>query len=162
MTFQNRSLAGLAATLSLALALVVAGGVQPAAADGVINKSMWTGTAIEGYDSVAYFKEGRPVEGSSDFEHEWMDATWRFASADNRDLFAADPEKYAPQYGGYCAYAVAQGGTASIDPEAWRIVDDKLYLNLNKQVQQLWLQDIQGFIAKADANWPKIREMLAN
>ncbi|NIP18325.1 MAG: YHS domain-containing protein [Xanthomonadales bacterium] len=97
---------------------------------------------------------GKPVEGSSDHEYEWNGATWRFASADNLDAFKADPEKYAPQYGGYCAWAVAQGYTASTDPEAWEIVDGKLYLNYNDSVQAAWKKDIPGFIQKADTNWP--------
>jgi YHS domain-containing protein len=133
----------------------------PAAAGGVVNASSFTGTAIDGYDPVAYFNEGRPVEGKSEFAHGWMGATWYFASADNRDLFAADPDQYAPQYGGYCAWAVSQGYTAKIDPEAWKIVDDKLYLNYSKEVQAQWSQDIPGNIAKGDANWPKIRADLA-
>jgi YHS domain-containing protein len=133
----------------------------PAAADGVVNASSFTGTAIEGVDPVAYFIEGKPVEGKSEFAHDWMDATWYFASAENRDLFAADPEKYAPQYGGYCAWAVANGYTAKIDPEAWKIVDDKLYLNYSKDVQAQWAQDVPGNITKGDANWPKIRADLA-
>jgi hypothetical protein len=90
-----------------------------------------------------------------------MDATWYFASAGNRDLFAADPDKYAPQYGGYCAWAVSQGYTAKIDPEAWKIVDGRLYLNYSKDVQAQWSEDIPGNIAQGDANWPKIRADLA-
>jgi len=152
----SRLLMGLLLGLVLAIA-----GPQPASAGGVVNAS-WTGTAIEGYDPVAYFTDGKPVEGDSDYSYEWMDATWYFASAENRDLFAADPEKYAPQYGGYCAYAVSQGGTATIDPEAWRIEDGKLYLNLNKDIQATWMKDIPGYIEKANANWPGIREKLAN
>ena len=144
--------------------LVVLGGLGfalPAAAGGVVNASSFTGTAIEGVDPVAYFTEGKPVEGKSEFSHDWMDATWYFVSAENRDLFAADPDKYAPQYGGYCAWAVSQGYTAKIDPAAWEIVDDKLYLNYSKDVQAQWSQDIPGSIAKGDANWPKIRADLA-
>ncbi len=114
------------------------------------------GTAIDGTDAVAYFSEGRPVEGSSDFIHEWNGAKWRFSSAENRDLFAANPEAYAPQYGGYCAWAVAQGYTASTDPEAWKIVDGKLYLNYNKSVQSTWERDVPGNIAKGDENWPAV------
>jgi YHS domain-containing protein len=148
----------------LGMALLVLGGVgvtAPVAAGGVVNSSFLGGVAIEGTDPVAYFTESKPVEGSSDFEHEWMGATWRFVSAENRDRFAADPEKYAPQYGGYCAWAVAHGYTAKIDPEAWKIVDGKLYLNYSKDVQAQWAQDIPGNIAKGDANWPKIRADLA-
>ena len=114
--------------------------------------------AIRGADPVAYFTESAYVAGSDQFTHEWGDATWYFASADNRDLFASDPEKYAPQYGGFCAWAVSQGSTAPIDPTAWRIVDGKLYLNFNENVQNRWSQDIPGNIAKADANWPGVLE----
>ena len=111
--------------------------LQPANAEGVVNASSWSG-AIEGYDPVAYFQEGKPVEGDSDYSYDWMDATWYFASSENRDRFAADPERYAPQYGGYCAWAVANGYAAKIDPEAWAVVDDKLYLNYSQDVQQQW------------------------
>jgi YHS domain-containing protein len=143
------------------LVLSVSGFAASAAADGVVNSSFLGSVAIEGTDPVAYFTEGKPVEGSSELEHEWMGATWRFASAENRDLFAADPEKYAPQYGGYCAWAVSQGYTAKIDPEAWTIVDDRLYLNYSKDVRTQWSQDVPGNITKGDANWPKIRADLA-
>jgi YHS domain-containing protein len=148
--------------LGMLLVILSALGVAlPAAAGGVVNASSFTGTAIEGVDPVAYFTQGKPVEGRSAFSHDWMDATWYFASAENRDQFAADPEKYAPQYGGYCAWAVAQGYTAKIDPEAWKIVDGKLYLNYSKDVQAQWAHDIPGNITKGDANWPKIRADLA-
>lgn len=123
---------------------------------------IYTGTfsslAVSGYDPVAYFREGRPVEGSGDFEYDWKGATWRFSSAENLAAFKADPESYAPQYGGYCAWAVSQGYTASADPNAWRIVDGKLYLNYSKPVQGTWAQDIPGNITKADANWPRVLE----
>ncbi len=115
-------------------------------------------TAIDGTDPVAYFTEGRPVEGSSEFKHDWNGATWRSSSAENRDLFAANPEKYAPQYGGYCAWAVSQGYTASTDPEAWDIVDGKLYLNYSKRVQETWHRNVPGNISAANANWPKVLE----
>ena len=112
--------------LGFAMAILSALGLAlPATAGGVVSASSFTGTAIEGYDPVAYFTEGHPVEGESGFAHDWMDATWYFASAENRDQFAADPDRYAPQYGGYCAWAVARGYTAKIDPEAWKIVDGK-------------------------------------
>ena len=142
----------------LAVALVLLLGVAPAANAGdVVNSSFLGGVAIEGTDPVAYFTEGRPVEGSNEFEYDWMDATWRFSSQANLEGFKADPDKYAPQYGGYCAWAVAQGYTASIDPEAWRIEGGKLYLNYSKDVQQTWEQDVPGNITKGDANWPQIR-----
>jgi YHS domain-containing protein len=114
------------------------------------------GGAIKGYDPVAYFTQGKPVKGSGDHEFEYKGATWKFASAENRMTFEKNPEKYAPQYGGYCAYAVSQGYTASIDPEAWSIVDGKLYLNYSKGVRDKWSQDIPGYIKQADANWPKV------
>jgi YHS domain-containing protein len=116
--------------------------------------SDWRGRAIRGFDPVAYFTEKRPVEGASDITTDWRGATWRFASEENRARFLADPAAFAPQYGGYCAYAVAKGTTASIDPEAWRIVDGKLYLNYSPSVQLQWAADIPGHIAKADANFP--------
>ena len=117
----------------------------------------WRGIAIKGYDPVAYHKDGKPVKGSGEYELTWKDAKWRFASAEHRDLFEADPENYAPRYGGYCAWAVAQGYTASVDPEnAWSIVEDKLYLNYDVEVKGKWEKDIPGNIKKADANWPGV------
>jgi len=132
------------------LTLLLAG---PAAADKVYTS--W-GTAIDGYDPVAYFTAGRPVEGDSDYSYDWNGATWKFSSAENRDLFIANPEKYAPQYGGYCAWAVSQGYTASTDPDAWKIVDDKLYLNYSRSVQSRWEMNIPKNIADGDSNWPEI------
>lgn len=120
--------------------------------------SSFLGAAIQGYDPVAYFTEGRPVEGSRQFTHQWNGATWRFASAANRDRFAASPEKYAPQYGGYCAYGVAHGYTVKIDPQAWSVVDGRLYLNYSPAVQADWKKDVPGYIRRADANWPKALE----
>lgn len=114
------------------------------------------GVAIDGTDPVAYFTEGRPVPGRADLTAEWNDATWRFSTAANRDAFLANPARYAPQYGGYCAWAVAQGYTASTVPEAWAIVDDKLYLNFSRSVQRQWAEDPAGNIAAADRNWPAV------
>lgn len=118
----------------------------------------WRGLAIKGYDPVAYFTDGKPVEGSADFTFDWEGAKWRFASAGHRDSFAKDPARYAPQFGGYCAWAVSQGYTADIDPEAWKIVDGKLYLNYSPKVQKKWEEDAAGNIAKAEANWPALRD----
>ncbi|HEY9889841.1 MAG TPA: YHS domain-containing (seleno)protein [Candidatus Obscuribacterales bacterium] len=112
--------------------------------------------AIAGADPVAYFTDAAYVPGSADFAHEWGGATWYFASAANRDAFASNPEQYAPQYGGFCAWAVSQGYTAKIDPEAWKIVEGKLYLNYDKGIQAKWEKDIPGHITKADANWPAV------
>lgn len=116
------------------------------------------GVAIDGTDAVAYFTEGKPVAGSPEFSHDWMGATWHFSTAENRDAFAADPEAYAPQYGGYCAYAVSEGYTASTVPEAWKIVDGKLYLNFSRRIQRRWERDIPGRIESANANWPSVLE----
>lgn len=119
------------------------------------------GLAIRGYDPVAYFVEGRPVRGQAAFTHGWNGATWRFASAANRDRFAADPAAFAPQYGGFCAFAVSEGYEAPIDPAAWKIVDGRLYLNYDRGVQRRWEADIPGRIAKGDANWPALEAKLA-
>jgi len=116
------------------------------------------GIAIKGYDAVAYFEQSAPVKGSPKFTYQWMEATWLFASAQNRDRFAANPQRYAPQYGGYCSYAVSQGHTAPIDPEAWHVVDGKLYLNYSKDVQKKWEEDRAGYIHKADQNWPELHK----
>ena len=112
--------------------------------------------AIDGTDPVAYFTQGKPVAGDAGITHKWNGATWQFSSTENRDRFAAAPEKYAPQYGGYCAWAVSQGYTASTVPEAWSIVDGKLYLNYSKSVQKNWEKDVPGHIASGDKNWPKV------
>jgi YHS domain-containing protein len=111
--------------------------------------------AVKGYDTVAYHTENKPVEGKADFQFVWNGATWNFSSEANRDSFAKNPEKYAPQYGGYCSYAVAQGYTADGDPQAWKIVDGKLYLNYSPKVKELWEQDIPGNIKNANENWQK-------
>ena len=130
---------------------------QPAeAASDPVYTGTFSSLAVSGYDPVAYFTDGKPVEGSSSHELDYMGATWRFVSQDNLEAFQADPEKYAPQYGGYCAYAIAQGSLVSTDPEAWKIVDGKLYLNYSKGVQRTWEQDIPGYISKADGHWPTI------
>jgi len=112
--------------------------------------------AIRGYDPVAYFTVGEPIQGSEQFTASWQGATFKFASAANLELFKADPAAYAPQYGGYCAYAVAKGATAGTVPDAWTIVEGKLYLNYSLAVQQRWRKDIPGHIKAADRNWPAV------
>jgi YHS domain-containing protein len=112
--------------------------------------------AINGYDPVAYFTASDAIEGSSDHTADWNGATWQFSSKENRDLFAADPIKYAPQFGGYCAYAVSRGYTASTSPNAWTVHDGKLYLNYNRAVRTIWSRDIPGNITKAEKNWPSV------
>jgi len=116
--------------------------------------ALFSDKAIRGYDTVAYFTEGKPVKGSDEFTTEYNQATWLFSSQENLDLFVANPEKYAPQYGGYCAYAVAKNSTASIKPELFTIHEGKLYLNYNSSVNDKWLEDKDSFIEEADKNWP--------
>lgn len=116
------------------------------------------GVAISGYDLVAYFDEERPVKGVPEFRAEFRGSTFQFISAAHRDAFAADPEKFSPQYGGYCAYGTAKGYKAKIDPEAFTVVQGKLYLNYSDAVQTRWLSDIPGYIQKADANWPEVQK----
>lgn len=114
------------------------------------------GYAINGYDPVAYFKMDKPVEGSIDHSTMHQGATFLFSSAENKAIFDADTDQYAPQFGGYCAYAVSKGSTAKTEPDAWTIVDDKLYLNFNTDVRTIWQKDIPGNIARANANWPDV------
>lgn len=126
------------------------------AADAVAPVFAEDGVAMRGFDPVAYFVDGRPAKGDPAFRLMHEGAEWRFASVANRDAFAADPARYAPQYGGWCAWAVAQGYTAAIDPDAWRVVDGRLYLNYSRSVQRRWERDIPGHIAAADVNWPRL------
>ena len=140
---------------SSVMALMLFGSLILLADDKPVNQTR-AGLAVKGYDVVAYFSEGQAVKGSADFKHAWNDATWQFASAANRDLFKSDPEKYAPRFGGYCSWAVANGYTAAIDPKAWSIVDGKLYLNYSLKIRKKWEKDIPGFIAKAEKNWPGV------
>ena len=112
--------------------------------------------AIRGYDPVAYFTVGEPTRGSDQFTASWQGATFKFASAANLELFEAEPAAYAPQYGGYCAYAVAKGATAGTVPDAWTIVEGKLYLNYSLAVRQRWRKDVPGHIKAADRNWPAV------
>lgn len=115
-----------------------------------------TDTAILGYDTVAYFTVGKPLKGQDAFTHEWMGAKWKFASQANLDLFKASPEKYAPQYGGYCAYGVSQDNLVSIEPDKFKVEGGKLYLNYDADVQAKWLKDPAGFIRQADAKFPAL------
>jgi YHS domain-containing protein len=114
------------------------------------------GIALDGQDVVAYFTQSKLVMGVSQFKHNWSGTTWMFASAANRDMFAKNPEKYAPQYGGYCAQAASEGNLVATQPDAWKIVNGKLYLNYDKKVQAQWMTNIPGHIASANKNWPNI------
>lgn len=146
---------------SLLWGLALIGGLAwPAltqAADSVYT-GLFSSLAVGGYDSVAYFEDKKPVRGTKEHTFEWRGATWRFASAEHRARFRADPERYAPQYGGYCAYAMADGETVSSNPEAWRVVSGKLYLNYSKKVRAKWERDIAGYVTKADRAWSQIRD----
>jgi YHS domain-containing protein len=138
-----------------ALVLMVAVTAIPATADAqsAVNVDR-KGVAIKGYDPVAYFTMSEPVKGKKDHVASWMGATWRFTSPEHKDLFEKDPEKYAPRYGGYCAYGVANNYLVKIDPKAWTIYEGRLYLNFSLKVREQWSEDIPGNIKKADANWP--------
>ena len=114
------------------------------------------GVAIDGYDPVAYFTEQKPVKGSPEFQTVHRGSTFQFSSAAHRDAFAAEPDKYAPQYGGYCAYGMAKGYKAKIDPEAFSLIHGRLYLNYSDAVRTRWLSDVPGYIRQADANWPTV------
>ncbi|MDN3612226.1 YHS domain-containing (seleno)protein [Vibrio ostreicida] len=122
-----------------------------------IYTGIFSSKALSGYDTVAYFTQGKPVKGDSQFQTEYQDANWYFASQEHLDAFKADPERYAPQYGGYCAWAVsAKNDFASADPKQWAIVDGKLYLNYDAEVKSWWDDDRSGHIKQADINWPKL------
>jgi len=109
--------------------------------------------AIKGYDAVAYFKLGKATRGSEPFTFRWHDMTWHFSSQEHRDLFAANPEQYAPRYDGFCAWAMTESRLAITDPEVWKIVDGKLYLNCSQAAYEKWSRDIPGHIRAADAIW---------
>lgn len=109
--------------------------------------------AISGYDPVAYHKESKPVSGSEDFSYVWNSAKWQFSCKENLELFKENPERYAPKYNGYCAFALSRNDFVGVNPEAWTIVNDKLYLTFNHDIMNAWLQDKRNYIAKADRNW---------
>lgn len=136
--------------LTLALVAIPAHAVEP------IYTGALSSTAVDGYDVVAYFDQGEPVEGSEEYTTTWKGAEWRFASAGHLAAFEANPDRYAPRYGGYCAWAVAHDYTASGDPHAWSIVDGRLYLNYNADIRRKWAADKQALIERADRNWPDI------
>ncbi|HLF35363.1 MAG TPA: YHS domain-containing (seleno)protein [Cyclobacteriaceae bacterium] len=116
-----------------------------------------SGIAINGYDPVAYFTEGMPVKGDSLYVFHWKGAVWRFSNDEHLKMFGADPEKYAPQFGGYCAYGMYEGHKAKTEPDTWTIVDDKLYLNYNMNVRDLWRENRGEHIRIAETNWPEVK-----
>ena len=115
------------------------------------------GAAIGGYDPVAFFTENKPVKGTTTYTTNWKDAAWQFASQANLDSFTKSPEKYAPQYGGYCAYGTADGHKAPTEADTWTVLDGKLYLNYNQDVKATWDKDHPKYIEQANTNWEKIK-----
>ncbi len=138
--------------LAIFMALAIALAWSASARAGNINVD-GSGLAIKGYDPVAYFTQNAAVPGNAEITATHKGATYRFASAEHRDLFIAAPDKYAPQYGGYCAYGVAKGVKARIEPEQFTVLDGKLYLNFNAGVQRTWQKDVPGYLAMSDKNW---------
>ncbi|MEO1067130.1 MAG: YHS domain-containing (seleno)protein [Pseudomonadota bacterium] len=143
---------------SLAFTGLAISGHRSAEARGVFFEAR--GKAIRGYDTVAYFKAGKPVKGRNQFQTDWNGTTWLFSSEENLQAFKSSPNRFAPQYGGYCAWAMVNGDIASIVPEAWDIVDGKLYLNFSLGVRRRWRRDIPRHIRLADGRWPRVRQSL--
>lgn len=133
-------------------------GANQAMAGSPVYTGLFGNTAIHGYDTVAYFTDNKPVKGSENYTADWQGATFQFASKANRDKFNTAPEQYAPQFGGYCAYAVAvKGEKVSTEPDAFKIVSGKLYLNYDKDIQKKWEANQASFIQKANSTWPTLR-----
>ncbi|MGF1452705.1 MAG: YHS domain-containing (seleno)protein [Opitutales bacterium] len=149
-------------TVTLALSATFAGspkhhavherGVRANAADSERH------LAIDGYDPVAYFTRDKAVKGSNEHTTKWNGKTWRFATADHLQAFERNPAKYAPEFEGQCAFAVAHGKSLSADPEVWKIVDGQLYLNLNDNIQERWENNQADFIRRAHQNWPSVKQ----
>jgi hypothetical protein len=119
--------------------------------------TLHAGLGAKGYDVVSYFTDVKPIPGSPDFTFDHGGVKWQFASKEHRDLFAAAPSTYAPQYGGFCSWGVSQGKLFDVDPEnGWTVLDGKLYLNFNADINRTFTKDAPSFIAKANANWPKL------
>jgi len=150
--------------LLAAVTMLAAGALLPRAAMAYDENSPnalnvdATGLALKGHDPVAYFTAARATPGLPQFNASFGGATYRFASAANRDAFIANPGQYAPAYGGFCAMGVALEKKLDVDPQAWRVVDGRLYLNVNKDVQKRWLDDVPGNIATAEKNWPRLKD----
>jgi len=127
-------------------------------AESEIYTSFFSSSALGGYDTVAYFEKNKPVKGLDEYHLKYKGVNWYFSSQKNLEMFRANPEKYAPQYGGYCAWAVAEGDTAKGDPLHWTIHQGKLYLNYDETIKNKWLKYVDDFITRGDANWPKVIE----
>lgn len=155
---------------SLAIALTLGAGALFTAANSYAYDESSTSVInvdaqrviLNGYDAVAYFSKGLPTQGSKNFAVEHEGATYYFASAENMKAFQANPAKFAPQFGGYCAMGAALGKKLDIDPTQFKVVDGKLYLNVNADVFMKWSEDVPGYIVKANAKWPSIKAKAAN
>ncbi|MXN64335.1 hypothetical protein GR183_05420 [Stappia sp. GBMRC 2046] len=146
----------LATFSSLTMALMVFIAAASFAFAGEAINGRQGGLAVKGYDVVAYFTEGRPMRGRDDLEHTWQGIRWRFATREHLATFTEDPARYAPRYGGYCAGGVAIGNLAPIDPEAFVIIEDRLYLNYDKPTRDKFAENAEESVAKANANWERI------
>ncbi|KZL06698.1 YHS domain protein [Pseudovibrio axinellae] len=150
MTLKSSALA-----IGLALSVLIVAPITAIADD--ITNFVEDGYAIKGTDPVAYFVDGKPVPGKKEYSTQYQGVTWLFSSAENRDKFQQDPAKYAPQYGGWCATGVSFGLKIPIQPEQWKIVDGKLYLNAHAGAQRHFLKDPEASITRANENWPDIK-----
>lgn len=144
------------AMAAIALPLMATLSAPALAGKPEIFTGLVAGKGAAGHDVVAYFTQGKPVKGSAEFATQWKGATWEFSSAENLEKFKADPAAFAPQYGGYCAYGVSKGALVKGEPDLWKIVDGKLYLNFSPGVQATWEKDIPGYISTANGQWPNI------
>jgi len=151
MTLRTLLAAALLATSAITIA------APSAFAEAPVYTAKKNNVAVQGYDPVAYFTVGEPTKGSDAFTTTYHGAEFHFASQDNLDTFLADPEAYAPQYGGYCAWAIADGKYAKGSAKHWAIVDGKLYLNYNRGIQKKWNKDVPGFITRGDAQWSELQ-----
>lgn len=142
------------AVVTLAVLMLAFAGPQVRAASPEVNLGYFNKLAMNGYDVMSYWRGGKPLEGDREISMTYKGATWVFVSEQNRAMFTSDPERYAPRYGGYCAYAAAQGEVSDVDAFAWRIYKDRLYLNYGPRVRRTWASKIDENIAKADAIWP--------
>lgn len=144
----------LIALISGVLLLIISNSIY--AYDDPVYTSFFSDKALSGYDTVAYFKQNKAIKGSKKFTTEYKGATWYFSSQENLKTFTQEPEKYAPQYGGYCAYAAADNRTAGGDPELWSIHNGKLYLSYDEDIVEKWEKDKRGIVERADKNWPAL------
>jgi hypothetical protein len=149
------------AILFLAPFLVLAAATTAAAGESNLIAVDANHVAIKGYDTVAYFTDGKAIKGNSEFEYVFGDARWQFSSAAHRDMFIADPDHYMPQYGGFCAGAMVFGDLAPADPEAWTIVDGRLYMVANKRFLERWRANFAENVGQTNSHWPALQKRQA-